>query len=150
VLRTAMTLYHHPHSCLQKMLWCSIVEPLLFSLKHASLQAPPWHDSLRQASFVSAAAATTYRSIRRVTLIGVINIVSGGGWGWRLHDRRWHSFGITVRGILLAYLFLFIGVTEDDDFAITGWPKNSAVEVAKESSSDLLIPRGIRDETFLI
>jgi hypothetical protein len=148
VLRTAMTLYHHPHSSLQKKLWCSGAEPLLFSLKHATLQAPPWHCSLRQADFVSTAASTTYCPIRGVTLIGVIDVVNGCGWGQRLHSRRWHSFG--VGGILLAHLFFFIRIAEDDEFIIAGRPKNIAVEVTKESPSELLILRGIRDETFLI
>jgi hypothetical protein len=138
VLRIAMTLHHYLHSSEQEKLWNSGVEPLLFSLKQTSLQAPPWCCSLRQASFVSTAAATTYHSIRGATLICVIGVIDGGSWGRRLHSRRWRSFGIG--GTLLAHLFFFIGVDEDDDFVVTGRPKDTAVDVTKKSSSELLIP----------
>jgi hypothetical protein len=107
---------------------------LLFSLKHVSLQAPPWCDSLRQVGFISAAAATTYRPIRGATLI---SIIGGGGWDQRLHSRRWRS--LNVDGILLMHLFFFIEIDEDDDFAIIRWPKNSAVKVVKEYPGELLI-----------
>jgi hypothetical protein len=52
-----------------------------FSLKHASLQAPSWSESLRQAGFISAAAATAYQLIRGITLVGVIGVVGRGGRG---------------------------------------------------------------------
>jgi hypothetical protein len=68
-------------------------------------------------------------AIRRATLIGVIDVTSGGGWGRRLHNRRWCSFGIG--DILLAHLFFFIIVAEDDDLAIAGRPKDPALEVTK-------------------
>jgi hypothetical protein len=45
---------------------------------------------------------------------------------------------------------LFIRVAEDDHLAVTGWPEDVTVEVTKKSSDKLCIPRGIRDETFLI
>jgi hypothetical protein len=48
------------------------------------------------------------------------------------------------------HLFFFIGVAEDDDLAITGRPKDVTVEVAKESSGELLISRDISDEISLI
>jgi hypothetical protein len=76
--------------------------------------------------------------IRGATLIGVINIDDGGSWGRRLHSRRWHSFGVS--DTLLAHLFFFIEVIEDDDFAVIGSPKNSAIEVTKKSPGELLIP----------
>jgi hypothetical protein len=87
-------------------------------------------------------------SITGATFIDVIGIVGGGGWGRILHSRRWHSF--IFGGILFVHLFFFIRIAKDDDFAIGGWPKNSAVEVTKESPGELLISRGIRNETFLI
>jgi hypothetical protein len=83
-----------------------------------------------------------------ITLIGVIDVV-GGDWGWGPQSRRWRSFG--VGGILLAQLFFFfIGVVEDDNLTVVGWPKDVAVEVTEESFDEFLIPRDIRDETFLI
>jgi hypothetical protein len=48
------------------------------------------------------------------------------------------------------HLFFFIGVAEDDDLAIAERPKDVTVEVAKESSSELLISRDISDEISLI
>jgi hypothetical protein len=41
-------------------------------------------------------------------------------------------------------------VTENDDLAVAGWPKDVAVEVTKKFSSELLIPWDISNETFLI
>jgi hypothetical protein len=75
--------------------------------------------------------------IRRATLISVIGVIGGGGWGRGLHIRRWHSFG--VGGILLAHLFFFIRVAEDDDLVIARWPKDTTVEVTEESPGELLI-----------
>jgi hypothetical protein len=37
-------------------------------------------------------------------------------------------------------LFFLIRVAEDDDLAIAGWPKELAVEVAKEPFGELRIP----------
>jgi hypothetical protein len=99
---------------------------------------PPWRNSLRQSGFVSVATAITYHPIRRATLISVIGIFEGGGWGRRLHSRRWSNFGIG--GILLTHLFFFfIRVTKDDDLAIARWPMDIVVEVVKESPGELLI-----------
>jgi hypothetical protein len=44
----------------------------------------------------------------------------------------------------------FIRVVEDDDLVIIGWPEDTTVEVTEESPGKLLIPLGIRNETFLI
>jgi hypothetical protein len=72
-----------------------------------------------------------------VTLIGIISVDNEGGWGWGLHNGRWHGFG----GILLAHLlFFFIRVVENDDLAITRWPEEPAVEVTEESLGELCIP----------
>jgi hypothetical protein len=48
------------------------------------------------------------------------------------------------------HLFFFIGVTEDDDFTIIGWPMDVTIEVAKELFGELFILRAIRDEILLI
>jgi hypothetical protein len=77
-----------------------------------------------------------------------ISIGGGGDWDQDPCSRRRHNFG--VGGILLTHLFFLIRVVEDDDVAITRWPEDVAVEVAKESPGGLLITRSIRDETFLI
>jgi hypothetical protein len=69
--------------------------------------------------------------------VGVIGVINRGGWDQGPHSERWSSFG--VGGILLTHLFFFIGVTEDDDFAIVGQPEDVAVEVTKKSSAELLI-----------
>jgi hypothetical protein len=37
-------------------------------------------------------------------------------------------------------LILIVGVTEDNDFAVAGWPEDVAVEVTKELPGELLIP----------
>jgi hypothetical protein len=47
-------------------------------------------------------------------------------------------------------LFFFIRVTEDDDLAITERAKDVTVEVTEESFGELLIPCGVKVETFLI
>jgi hypothetical protein len=78
----------------------------------------------------------------------IISIGGGGGWGWGLHSRRWRSFNID--NVIHAHLLLFIGVTEDDDFAVIGQPKELTVEVTKESFDEFLIPWGVGDEIFLI
>jgi hypothetical protein len=52
--------------------------------------------------------------------------------------------------MLLTHIFFFIRVAEDDDFAITGQLKDTAVEVTKKSPDELLILLGIIDETFFI
>jgi hypothetical protein len=120
------------------------------------LQAPSWWGSLRQANFVSVAAAITLCPIRGLTVITIIlhplgciiNVDGEGGWGWGLYNKRWRGFG--VGGVFLAHLLFFIKVVEDDDFAITGWPKELMIEVIEESFGKLIIPRDVRDEIFLI
>jgi hypothetical protein len=59
---------------------------------------------------------------------------------------------VAVGGGLLTHLllFFFIGVAEDDDLAVVRQPKDITVDVAKESSGELLITQCIRDETLLI
>jgi hypothetical protein len=68
--------------------------------------------------------------------------------GQGVHSRRWSSFG--VGGNLLVHLLFFIRVTEDDDISIAGWPKDPTAEVTKESSGELLIPRGVEESIFLL
>jgi hypothetical protein len=91
---------------------------LKFSLRHASLQAPPWRGSLRQVDLFSAAAATTYHSIRGITLVGVDG---GGGWGQGPYNRRWRSFDVDDL-LLVLLIFYFIGVTENDDLTVIERP----------------------------
>jgi hypothetical protein len=82
-----MTLHHHPHSSAQKWIWSSNEEPLKFSLKHASLQAPLWHGNLRRASLVSTVVAITRLLIggNIITIIimhpleSFIGVCGGGG-----------------------------------------------------------------------
>jgi hypothetical protein len=84
-----------------------------------------------------------------VTIIGIIGVGGRGGWGRGLHNRRWRSFsGDDV--LLVHLLFFFVGVAEDDDLAVIERLKEPVVEVAEESPGKLCIPRGIRDEIFLI
>jgi hypothetical protein len=52
--------------------------------------------------------------------------------------------------MLLTHLLFFIGVAEDDDLVIAGQPEDTAIEVTKKLPGELLIPRCIRDEAFLI
>jgi hypothetical protein len=77
-----------------------------------------------------------------------IGVSDRGGWGRGLHSRRWLNFGIG--GVLLTHLHFFIGVTEYDDLAVVGWPKNTMVEVAKEPPGEILILRGVGEDIFLI
>jgi hypothetical protein len=42
-----------------------------------------------------------------------------------------------------VHLLFFIRVAEDDDLAITGWPKDVVVDVTKKPSGERLIPRDI-------
>jgi hypothetical protein len=82
-----MTLHHHPHSSAQKMIWSSNAEPLKFSLKHISLQAPLWRGSLRRAGLVSTIVTSAYLLIRGkiITIIilhpleSFISTSGGGG-----------------------------------------------------------------------
>jgi hypothetical protein len=105
---------------------------------------------------VSTAAAIASFPIRGKTItiivlhpLGIfIGIGDRGSWSRGPCNRRWHNFGID--GILLVHFFFVVRVAEDDDVAIVGWPEDVTVEVAKRSPGELLIMRGIRDETFLI
>jgi hypothetical protein len=75
--------------------------------------------------------------------------VARGGWG--MVDCNKSSRISGVGSLLLVYLlFFFIGVAQDDDLTVARWPKDVTVEVTKKSSGELLIPRDISDETFLI
>jgi hypothetical protein len=68
----------------------------------------------------------------------VIGIISRGGWGRGPHNRRWCNF--YIGGILLVHLlFFFIGVAEDNDLFIVGWPNDVVVEVTEESFDEFLI-----------
>jgi hypothetical protein len=55
-----------------------------------------------------------------------------------------------VSATMLYLLFFFIGVTEDDDLAIDGQPKEPTVEVTEESLGKLCILWGVKNEIFLI
>jgi hypothetical protein len=114
-IKITMTLHHHLHSSLQKNLWCSNAELLLFlnSSKHASCRHPFWCVSLRHNGLVSIA----------ITII--------------LHPIGCNIISVVI---LVHLIFFLIGVTEDDDVAIIGWPKKSTVEVTEELSNDLLVP----------
>jgi hypothetical protein len=138
VLKIAMTLHHHLHSPLQKNLWSSNAGPMLFlnSSVPAPCRHPFWRGSLRQSGFDSVATATASCPIRGATVITTILhslwcIISIGSWGRGLHSGRWRIFDVS--GILLTHLLFFIGVVEDDDFAIIRCPKELAVEVTEES-----------------
>jgi hypothetical protein len=81
-----MTLHHHPHFSAQKRIWSSNAEPLKFSLKHASLQAPLWHGSLRRASLFSTAVTIARLLIggKIITIIALHpleSFIGGGGGG---------------------------------------------------------------------
>jgi hypothetical protein len=90
-----------------------------------------------------------YRLIRGAALINIIGVDGGGGWGRRLHRRRWHDF--VIGGILLMHLLFFlIGVTEDQDLAIAERLEEFAVEVTKKLFGELHIPCDVRDEVLLI
>jgi hypothetical protein len=73
--------------------------------------------------------------------------ISIGGGGRGPGSRRRRSFD--VGGILLTHLF-FIGVTEDDDLAVARRPKDVTADVTEKLFGELLISRGVTDETFLI
>jgi hypothetical protein len=67
----------------------------------------------------------------------IIGVSSKGGWGWGLRSRRWCDFG--VDDVLLARLLFFIRVTEDDDLVVARRHEETAVEVAEEPPSEILI-----------
>jgi hypothetical protein len=102
-------------------------------------------DSLRRAGPASPVVAIAHLLIggKTITIIilhpleSFIGVGDRGGCGRDLCSRRRRSFG--VDGILLVNLFFLIGVTEDDDLAIIGWPEDIAVEVIKKLFGELLI-----------
>jgi hypothetical protein len=97
--------------------------PVLNSLKHASCRDHFFEWNLRTTGLVSTITMTIMFSFRRI-------IDAGGkdGWGRRVHNRRWSSFG--VNGVL-AHLLFFIRVIEDDDVAIVERPKNPRLRSPK-------------------
>jgi hypothetical protein len=115
-VKEEMTLHHHPHSPLQKNLWCSSVESFLLKFfKACPCRHPFWHDSLRHVGLVST-IITIILHLMRYAIIG-----SGGGrWSWGVPSRRRHCFGISA--VILTHLLFYIGVIEDDDDVVTERP----------------------------
>jgi hypothetical protein len=81
-------------------------------------QKPSWRGSLRRADFVSTTDVVALCPIGGAIVITII-----------LHPPP-----------LLTHLLFFIKIIEDDDIAIIGQPKKTAVKVAEELPSELLIP----------
>jgi hypothetical protein len=52
--------------------------------------------------------------------------------------------------LLVRLLFLFIGVTEDDDLAVAEWPQEITVELTEEALSELEVTSNIMDVFFPI
>jgi hypothetical protein len=92
-----------------------------------------WRDSLRRTDFVPTVSIIIWHPIGCVVGIGC-----GGGGIRGVCSKRWSSLG--VDGGVLMRLILIVGVTEDNDFAIVGWPEDVTVEVAKELPGELLVP----------
>jgi hypothetical protein len=133
-IKIAMTLHHHPHSPLQKNLWCSSVKVIII-LKFFSARScrhPFWHDSLRRTGLISTVTTITLHPIGGATAItiilhpiGCVIVISGeGGWSGGVSSRRCCGFG----------------VAQDNDVVVTGWPEKPTVEITKKLSGDLLIP----------
>jgi hypothetical protein len=59
-------------------------------------------------------------------------------------SRSYHGFDIG--SLLLLCLAVIIRVIEDDYLAVTRWPEDVAVEIAKKLSSKFLIARSINNE----
>jgi hypothetical protein len=57
---------------------------------------------------------------------------------------------IGVGGGLLTRLLFFIRIAEDDNVVVAGWLEQTVVEVVKESSSEFLMPRCIREGVVLL
>jgi hypothetical protein len=47
-------------------------------------------------------------------------------------------------------LFFLVGVTDDDDLAIAGWPQEIVVELTKEMLGELKVTSDVMDGFFLI
>jgi hypothetical protein len=47
-------------------------------------------------------------------------------------------------------LFFLVGVTDDDDLAIAGWPQEIVVELAEEMLGELKVTSDVMDGFFLI
>jgi hypothetical protein len=97
-IKIVMTLHHHPHSLLQKNLWCSSTESLLFlnSSVHASCRYPFWHGSIRWTGLVSTITIITLHPIRGATAITIIlhpvgciiDVSDRDNWGQGVYSRR--------------------------------------------------------------
>jgi hypothetical protein len=92
-----------------------------------------WRDSLRRIGFIP-----TVSIIIRHPIGCVVGIGCGGGGIRGVCSRRWSS--LDVDGGILVRPILVVGVTEDNDFAVAGRPKDVAVEVAEKLPGELLIP----------
>jgi hypothetical protein len=77
-------------------------------------------------------------------------IVGNGGGSWRRVDSNKSSCEFGVGRLLIRRVLFFIGVVEDDEFAITRRPKHVTVEVAKKFPGVLHVTRSVSDEFFLI
>jgi hypothetical protein len=128
-VKEAMPLHHHPHSLLSKNLWCSSTESFLLKFfKACPCRHPFWRGSLSCVSHVSTVTTIILHpiggtSVTTITLhlIGCI-IISGDGGGRSrgVPSKSWCSFNVGI--VILACLLFFLGVIEDDDVVITGWP----------------------------
>jgi hypothetical protein len=81
----------------------------------------------------ATAITTVWRPVRCIIGVG-----DEGSWGRGVSSKRRCSFGIGA--VILVHLLFFIGVTEDDHVAITGWPKKTTVALTEQLPDDFLIP----------
>jgi hypothetical protein len=107
-------------------------------VKASNDSASPSHHFFAEEFALHLTGGETVITIIWHPLGGVIDVDGGGGWSQRLQSRRWRS--ISVDGVVLTCLLFFNRVVDDDDVAITGWPKKTVIEVTEESHGEILIP----------
>jgi hypothetical protein len=110
---------------------------------------------LRRTVATSIVVATTGLLIGPVIIIIIIfcplrGIDDSGECSWHRVDSSRSSREFGADRLLIWCLLFLIEVVEYDDLAVTRWPEDVVVEVAKKFPDELHVTRSVNDEVFLI